>query len=140
MPGTEFSLPQSRFFLFGMGDRAKMVYRAGQLLDAMKQQPITRLSIRNERIIPSEYRVEMTAADGGDLAIFEDEAGVWLDRAGRIEPLAQSELKLPRFETFRHAGLLRVLHHEVLINIVGGLPLPNLFVYKHLPPWRRDGA
>ena len=140
MPGTEFVLPQSRFYLFGMGDRPKMVYRAGQLLDAATAQPIARWPIRNERIIPSEYRVEMTAADGGDLAIFEDEAGVWLDRAGRIEPIAQSKLTLPRFETFRHGALLRVLHHEVLISIVEGLPLPNSFVYRHLPPWRRDAA
>jgi hypothetical protein len=34
--------------------------------------------------------------------------------------------------------VLRQLHHEVLINIVDGLPVPNLFVYPK--PWYRDAA
>jgi hypothetical protein len=133
-------LPETHFFLFGMGDRPKMLYRAGQLLDAATGQPIARWPIRSERILPADYRVEMSHRDGGQVVIFEDESGVWVDRGGRVEPVAQSDLTLPRFETFRHAALLRVLHHELLINIVDGLPLPNPFVYRGLAPWRRDAA
>ena len=34
--------------------------------------------------------------------------------------------------------MLRVLHQELLFNIIGGKPVPNLFVYPK--PWYRDGA
>ena len=33
---------------------------------------------------------------------------------------------------------MRVLRHEILINIVNGKPVPNLFVYPK--PWYRDAA
>jgi hypothetical protein len=45
---------------------------------------------------------------------------------------------LPTFAEHRHAALLRVLHHEILINVINGRPVPNHFVYKK--PWYRDGA
>ena len=34
--------------------------------------------------------------------------------------------------------MLRILHHEILINVVDGLPLPNFLVYDK--PWYRDAA
>ena len=34
--------------------------------------------------------------------------------------------------------MLRVLHHEILINVINGLPMPNFLVYRK--PWYRDGA
>jgi hypothetical protein len=34
--------------------------------------------------------------------------------------------------------VLRVLHQEILVNILDGLPLPNFFVYPK--PWYRDAA
>ena len=37
-----------------------------------------------------------------------------------------------------YAPILRVLHQEILVNILDGLPLPNFFVYRR--PWLRDGA
>jgi len=126
------------FYLFGMGDRPKMLYRSGRLLDAMTRQTIARLPVRSERIMPAEYRVEWTATDGSSGAIFEDDSGVWLRHGPDLRPLAQSSLSLPRFEASPHAATLRVLHHELLINIVAGRPLPSLFVYPR--PWLRDGA
>ena len=36
------------------------------------------------------------------------------------------------------AAVLKVLHQEILLNIVDGKPLPNFFVYSR--PWYRDGA
>ncbi|MDD4890314.1 MAG: hypothetical protein PHU85_10330 [Phycisphaerae bacterium] len=131
-------LPETHFYLFGMGDRPKMLYRSGQLLDAMTRETIARFPVRSERIMPADYRVEWVATDGSAGAIFEDEAGVWLERGRELRPLARGKLSLPQFETFRHAALLRVLHHEMLINIIAGRPVPNLFVYPK--PWLRDAA
>jgi len=132
------NLPETRFFLFGMGNRPKLLYRAGQLLDVATHEPVARWPVRAERIVPEEYRVELAGRDG-DVAIFEDEAGVWVEQGGRLAPISQSPpIRLPRFETFRRRKLLRVLHHEMLVNIVAGRPSPNLFAYTK--PWYRDAA
>jgi hypothetical protein len=65
----------------------------------------------------------------------EDDNGIWI---GNDRIVSGGGIRRPRFDGSAHAGRLRALHHEILVNIVGGVPLPNLFVYDK--PWRRDAA
>lgn len=125
------------FFLFGMGSRRKLLYKEGRLLDALTLELLKEWQVREERIDPAEYRLELSTKNG-EVVLEEDEEGVWLAEKGERELLTEGKLRLPSFDTSPHRDLLRVLHHETLINIVGGKPLPNFFVYDK--PWYRDAA
>ncbi len=131
-------LPDCPFYLFGMGHRRKLLYRAGLLSDALTGELLRRWDVTAENIVPSEYTVELVTAGGQRIVLSEDEAGVWVDEGDARCCAAEGALKLPRFEGHQQAALLRTLHHEVLINVVDGRPVPNLFVYTK--PWRRDAA
>lgn len=129
-----------RIFFFGMGNREKYVYRHGALLRLGDSATVFRAPGKcHERIVPEEYRVEL-AAPGGRIAIAEDERGVWIDSCGERRCLAgtSAALRLPRFEGKVYARVLRVLHHEMLINIRHGAPLPCLLTYD--APFYRDAA
>lgn len=121
-----------------MGARRKLLYRRGVLSDAITDEVIERFEVLKERLLPAEYRVELTIIGGTSVSILEDESGVWLEREGVRRCLTASQLALPRFEPHAHAAMLRVLHHEILINVVNGQPLPNFMVYD--TPWYRDAA
>ncbi|BDP43647.1 hypothetical protein DAETH_36160 (plasmid) [Deinococcus aetherius] len=145
-PGVTFALPPNpagtalpgpAFFLFGAGARRKLVYRDGVLEDALTGETLRRWDV---------WRAEIDAAGGavrletprGPVHLVEDEEGVWLDGAGGREALTLGPVRLPRFDGHPFAPLLRALHRELLVNVVGGAPLPNLFVYRR--PWYRDAA
>jgi hypothetical protein len=162
------TLPETPFFLFGMGDREKLVYKAG----ALRRLPSLEIifdadadAARSEQILPDQYTVLL---DGGRVVIREDARGVFInDRpvaassssastssvastsssastssavstSSAAAASSATELSLPDFNDARHPELLRILHHEILVNIVDGKPLPNFFVYGK--PWYRDAA
>ena len=128
------SVPQ--FQLFGFGLRRKLVYQAGSLRDALTGEILHRWNVRLERFAPSEYRVDIET-DSGNVAILEDEEGVWLQRGEHREALTRNPVKLPRFSG-PHAALLRALHAELLVNVMPWGPVPNLWFYPR--PWYRDAA
>ena len=77
-------LPQEDFFLFGMGNRRKMVYRDGALLDSLTQQVIKEWNVSHEVILPPEYLVVIETENGELVHILEDEQGVWVaEKIGR---------------------------------------------------------
>lgn len=131
-------LPQRAFFLFGMGARRKLLYRAGVLCDAMNGALIEKWDVAAQRIRASEYAVELVEHRGRHVEIREDEEGVWANVGGAERMLTAGRLTLPSFDGHPQRDMLRVLHHEILVNIVDGKPLPNLFVYAR--PWYRDAA
>ncbi len=51
-------------------------------------------------------------------------------------PLSRSIYRT--FKAYKYSEVLKVLHHEILINILDSKPLPNYLVYSN--PWRRDAA
>jgi hypothetical protein len=136
-------LTEPAFFLFGCGARQKLLYRGGELLDArsgavLKKWPVTAAVIR-----PQDLTVSLTVADSTQsVVISEDEQGVWLNEGGTRTSLTAAPVKLPTFSDGKRdattAALLRILHHEILLNVVDGKPLPNFMVYQK--PWYRDGA
>lgn len=134
-------LPDIRFFLFGMGDRLKLIYRDGRLLNALTGNIEEQWQVQEEMIIPSEYTVHLVLTDGQTIQIREDETGVWLLQTGKrpkLIPGTRSRVNLPRFAKYAFGPVLRVLHQEVLINVIYGRPVPNFLVY--LKPWYRDAA
>ena len=124
--------PETPFFLFGMGDREKFMYKSGALYSLPEHKLVFDAgTVRDEQILPDQYTVIL---DNGRVVIREDAHGVHLnDRC-----LSASALTLPDFSNNQHPELLRILHHEILINIIDGKPLPNFFVYGK--SWYRDSA
>ena len=131
-------LPRCPFFLFGMGRRRKLLYKAGVLADAVSGEVLGRWAVARETIRPGEYAVELETDAGGEVRIAEDSAGVWLDHRGRRQALAAGPVRLPDFAGHRRRELLRALHQEILINITDAGAVPNLFAYAR--PWYRDAA
>ncbi|QDK82246.1 hypothetical protein EXU85_27990 [Spirosoma sp. KCTC 42546] len=134
-------LPDLKFFLFGMGDRLKLIYRRGRLLNALTGNIEEQWRVKQEIIVPSEYLVQLTLTDGQTIQLREDETGVWLLQTGRrpkLIPGTRSRLILPTFANHPLGPVLRVLHQEILINIINGRPVPNFLVY--FKPRFRDAA
>jgi hypothetical protein len=138
--GGGYALPNAKFFQFGMGNRIKFVYRNGALVNSLSGDTLLFWDVKEEIILPPDYAVYLTTKKGDQVSITEDHSGVWIsDRLGRSKIAGTDcELKLPEFYENRFPLVLKVLNHEILINILDSKPLPNLFVYKK--PWRRDGA
>jgi hypothetical protein len=138
--GGSRDMPDVKFFLFGMGNRTKLVYKDGVLKNAVTGAELYRWNVVQEIIVPPEYNVSLDLADGKQITIKEDSSAVWISdgKSNFAVEGTRSSLNLPDFEKYRYPQILKVLHHEILINIIDGKPVPNFMVYKK--PWRRDGA
>jgi hypothetical protein len=138
--GGERNLPEVRFFLFGMGQRSKWIYRNGKLINALTQKALYEWTVGKETIVPPQYLVELDLADGKKVRLVEDEAAFWVEADGKRTAVegTRSPVKLPSFGTHRYPGVLRVLHQELLVNVTPAGPVPNYLVYAK--PWYRDGA
>lgn len=135
------NLKSSKFFLFGMGERRKMVYRENRLID-LNNQKVVRIfeDIQTDRIIPDEYKVILTKKDGSEVIISEDEKGVWLKEGNSLDSIEGTmyNVSLPNFSSYRYGRVLKVLHHEILFNIKNSELRPNLYAYDKV--WYRDCA
>ena len=131
-------LPKVNFFLFGMGNRDKFLYRDGILFNALTGEAVRQWEVVKETILPGEYTVRLNTSDGKEIIITEDEKAVWIQEGAKRRSLTEGAIKLPKFESHPQAGLLRILLHEILINIVDTKPVPNFLVYSK--PWLRDAA
>lgn len=143
---TEFggnrTLPDVRFFQFGMGQRTKLLYRGGALIDILNPKIVHhKWEIESDLIIPPAYLVVLNLKNGSQIRLVEDENGIWIVTNSSRVPIdnsTQSIIKLPNFMGHRYPMVLQVLHHELLMQIGPQGPVPNLFVYPK--PWYRDGA
>jgi len=120
-----------------MGPRPKFIYRKGQLIEWPSLRLLHSWDVKSEIIVPPSYSVWLTSVQS-KIHIFENEAGIYLDEEGKRTTLAQSPVNLPQFKEERYPNILRVLHQEILVDIVDGKPVPNFLVYPK--PWYRDGA
>lgn len=127
----------TEFYLLGMGNRRKMYYKSGQLIDAISGEVIRSWDVQNAEFFPDRYCVLLHCVHG-QVELIEDECGVAIYEGGIKEYITTGELSLPHFEGHKDAVTLRILHQEILFNILDGKPLPNLFVYQK--PWYRDAA
>jgi len=133
-------MPAIPFFLFGMGNRMKLLYKNGVLKNSISGEIVKEWPVKNQIIIPNEYQIILQTAAGQFIIITENEKGVFLDARGNPVLIGgtASPIQLPAFEGHKYSEILKVLHHEILINIIESKPVPNYFVYPK--PWRRDAA
>ncbi len=131
-------LPKVKFYLFGMGNRQKFLYRDGTLFNALTGKAVHQWKVAKETIQPCEYTVRSNTSDGKKIIITEDEKAVWIQEGVKQLSLTEGTVNLPKFKGHPHASLLRILLHEILINIVDTKPVPNFLVYSK--PWYRDAA
>lgn len=138
--GGARNLPDVPFYLFGMGQRTKLFYQNGTLRNAVTGAVLHKWKTGSELIVPADYEVLLTTADQEKIRIHEDETAVWIEAGGKRTaiPGTTSPLKLPVFQDRKFPGILRVLHHELLMNVMPAGPVPNFYVYQK--PWYRDGA
>jgi hypothetical protein len=138
--GGSRELPNTPFFLFGMGQRTKLVYKAGSLINATTGKLLREWPMKTAAIVPSAYCVTIATASGAAVRIVEDEQAVWIEEkdARRAVDGTQHSIRLPDFKEYRYPQVLRVLHQELLLNVIDGKPVPNFLVYPK--PWYRDGA
>jgi len=129
---------QTAFFIFGQGNRRKFLYKQGTLTDLSSGELLLQVDTAGETIDAGNYTVTLQNKSGERIIIFEDETGIHLDRNGHPETLSKNPVRSPTFTGHPYGRLLRILHHEILINIVDGQPLPNFLVYDK--PWYRDAA
>lgn len=131
-------LPKVNFFLFGMGNRDKFLYRDGTLFNALTGEAVRQWEVVKETILPDEYTVRLNTSDGKEIIITEDQIAVRIQEGAKRLSLTEGAVNLPKFEGHPQAGLLRILLHEILVNIVDAKPVPNFMVYSK--PWYRDAA
>jgi hypothetical protein len=89
-------LPDVSFFLFGMGDRRKLLYMDGVLCDALTHEVIRKWNTASEDIRASEYMVTLKTKQGIKVTIKENKKGVWLNEGKKRICLTQSNLTLPQ--------------------------------------------
>ncbi|MBN2003712.1 MAG: hypothetical protein JXA21_10180 [Anaerolineae bacterium] len=131
-------IPELDFFIFGAGARHKFLYRKGQLLDVLTDETVFAGDMVQEVVNPPAYTVRFTTAEGDIIVIREDEHGIMLEHDADVQSLSALPVNLPTFEGHPHETLLRILHHEILVNILPQGPVPNLFAYSR--PWYREAA
>ena len=125
---------EQQFFLFGMGDREKYIYKNKALIRYRDNKIIYAWNNCTEEFFYDEYKVVLTQNNGRRVVLLENEEGFFVNK----ECICSSKINLPTFEEYKYQKQLRILHHEILINVIDGMPVPNYFVYKK--PWYRDGA
>jgi len=138
--GSNVTMPNIKFFMFGMGNRLKMIYKHGLLINSLTGDTLKKYDVADELIIPPEYTVYLKLKNGRTVIIRENEEGVWVVEGKSPKRIQGTEIPvlLPDFKTYSYPSIMKVLHHEILINILDSNPLPNYLVYDN--PWRRDAA
>ena len=126
--------PEKQFFLFGMGDREKYIYKNKALIRYRDNKILYAWNGYDEEFKYNEYKVILSKKHKKRVILFENEDGFFVNN----ECLSASKINLPTFDGHKYQKHLRILHHEILVNIFDGKPVPNYFVYKK--PWYRDGA
>lgn len=133
-------MPDVPFYLFGMGNREKLLYKQGKLFNAISGEVLFTWDVKSDVIFPNEYTVLLETKDNKHVVLMETEKGVWLYENEKWQLIngTASIVHLDEFEDKKYCEILKVLNQEILINIVDSKPVPNFFVYQK--PWRRDAA
>ncbi len=138
---------EKQFYIFGMGNREKFIYKeGGSLIKFSTNEVVYTWDVKREKFLYDRYMVVIWANDGTTYLISEDSWGAYIyditalyDERKLVKTLTTSEyINLPDFEDTEYPEQLRILHGEILVSFNGNLPVPNIYTYK--TPWYRDGA
>ena len=113
--GGTYDLPDISFFLFGMGNRHKYLYKEGKLIDCLTGKTKYSWDFKSDMVVPSSYAVSGLTNDGHKIIIFEDTKGIWLSDQGGLVKINQLDcpINIPEFKDNRYGEILKVLHQEI---------------------------
>lgn len=125
-------------YYFGMANRTKILYKEGKLINIKTKAILKSINVESELIVPNEYTVLLKDKHGNNYKIFENKKGIYFSKNGNVETIFEGNqnLNLPEFEENKYSEILKVSHQEVLFNIDGDVPKPNLITYSGA--WYRD--
>ena len=133
------------FFLFGMGNREKYVYKeGGSLIKISTSEVVYSFEVEREKFLYDRYTVVIWTNDKKTYQLYENSYGVYLKDISNGSDNGEKcitggdFINLPDFEDYKYPEQLRILNHEILISFKNGKPVPNIYVYTN--PWYRDGA
>lgn len=127
-----YDLNAPEFYLFGMGNRDKFIYKNFQLVNIENDSVVYSFGDAvSDSIIPDEYMVRVKT-NTGYIVVYEDENGIWLQEGDRLDSLHSHycHVILPDFAMKKFSKVLKVLHHEILFNIKDSQIYPNILVYR----------
>ena len=137
--------PEKQFFIFGMGNREKLIYKeGGELIKFETSDVVRKFDVEREKFFFDRYSVIIWTRDNKIYNIYENSYGVYIEditdgQTSSKELLTGGDyINLPDFEDYKYPAQLRILNHEILTSFKYGKPVPNIFVYTK--PWYRDGA
>ncbi len=137
---TNSELLDVDFYLFGFGNRKKLLYKPGVLIDIETQEEIYKFEETKNAIVPNLYTVIIECENGDYVKIYEDEEAVHIkinDKEQVIEG-TDKKIDLYEFKNQRYRNIKKVLYSEILFNIKDSKIYPNIFVYDNA--WYRDAA
>ena len=118
----------SDFFSFGMGDRKKMIYKKGKLIDLKTKQVIRSFDYTHEMIIPNMYTVLLLDQAGRITRIYEDETGVHIEK-GRMAKIWEDWNNYNQWEddrlNNRETKLVENITSETITTSKNKINLPN---------------
>lgn len=128
------------YYLFGMGNRTKILYKKGKLIDLSTNKEIYKFNEKESLIIPNIYSVIIRDTNNNYIKIYENNDGihyVYNDKDTIIEG-TDVEINLYNFDNQKYQNIKKVLYGEILFNIKDSIIYPNILVYDK--PWYRDAA
>ncbi len=96
-------MPACPFFLFGMGNRIKLIYRDGVLSNAVSGEILKEWQVTKDAIFPKDYTV-CIESPANEITIYENEDGIFIMEGNDVEMITGSdaEIKLHNFRGFIH--------------------------------------
>ena len=118
----------SDFFSFGMGDRKKLIYKKGKLIDLQTKQTVRSFDFTHEMIIPNMYTVLLLDQAGKITRIYEDETGVHIEK-GRMARIWEDWNNYNQWEddrlNNRETKLVENITTETISTSKNKINLPN---------------
>lgn len=133
-------LPDVDFYLFGMGNRRKILFKDDKLIDIDDGTTIRQFKVKKYLIIPNEYTVLIKEEDGKFIKIYENNQGVYIESTDEKEIIdgTKIDINLYTFDKQKYKNFKKVLYSEILFNIKDSKLYPNIIVYDE--PFYRDAA
>lgn len=137
--------PEKQFYIFGMGNREKFIYKeGGSLIKFDTNEIVCTWDVKREKFLFDRYMVVIWTNDDKTFLISENSYGAYIHDITNgekklVRTLCTGEyINLPDFEDYEYPEQLRILHQEILVSFLGDKPVPNIYTYKK--PWYRDSA
>lgn len=135
-----YDLSNYEFFLFGLGNRKKILFKENSLVDIETKKILYKFDVSNVIVIPNEYMVLLLTKNNEYIKIYENKNGVYIQKNNKSKLIKGTsvKLKLYNFKNQNYKNMKKVLYHEILFNIKNNKIYPNIMVYDS--PWYRDAA